>query len=71
VAVRLNQYDGRVGFAVEDDGCGFDVAGTPPGSGLTNLADRVAAVGGTLRIDSWPGEGTRITGDLPASPPQT
>jgi signal transduction histidine kinase len=68
VAVKLTQYDGRVGFAVEDDGAGFDTVSTERGAGLTNLADRVAAVGGTLRIDSSPGRGTRIAGDLPAAP---
>jgi signal transduction histidine kinase len=40
------------------------------GSGLTNLADRVAAVGGTLRIDSSPGAGTRVTGHVPARSPE-
>ena len=35
-------------FIVEDDGVGFDPATAARGAGLTNLADRVAAVGGTL-----------------------
>jgi signal transduction histidine kinase len=68
VLVKLTQYDGHVAFAVEDDGTGFDPSSVPAGAGLTNLADRVAAVGGTLRIDSEPGNGTRIAGELPASP---
>jgi signal transduction histidine kinase len=37
------------------------------GDGLTNLADRVAALGGTLEIDAGPGRGTRITGTSPVS----
>jgi hypothetical protein len=36
-------------------------------TGLTNLADRVAAVGGTLDIDARLGRGTRVIGELPAS----
>jgi signal transduction histidine kinase len=68
VVVELSQYDGRVCFIVEDDGVGFDLASTPRGAGLTNLADRVEAVGGTLRIDARPGRGTRISGELPAAP---
>ena len=68
VTVRLAQDDGRVRFSVEDDGIGFDPAAVPRGAGLTNLGDRVAAVGGELRIDSRRGGGTRIAGDLPAAP---
>jgi signal transduction histidine kinase len=33
------------------------------------MADRLAAVGGTLRIDSVPGAGTTISGALPVSEP--
>ena len=57
---------GSVSFTVEDDGAGFDPATAERGAGLTNLADRVAAVGGTLEIDARPGRGTRITGEIPA-----
>jgi signal transduction histidine kinase len=66
--VRLRQADGRVAFSVEDDGAGFDLGDVARGAGLTNLADRVAAVGGTLEIDARPGRGTRITGEIPARP---
>jgi signal transduction histidine kinase len=66
VTVRLDEGDGRVTFAVEDDGAGFDPAAVTEGAGLTNIADRVAAAGGTLHIDATPGRGTRITGELPA-----
>jgi signal transduction histidine kinase len=68
VTIRLAQDDGRVRFSVEDDGVGFDPATTAKGAGLTNLGDRAAAVGGALRVDSSPGRGTRIEGDLPAAP---
>jgi signal transduction histidine kinase len=65
VAVRLGEDDGRVTFSVEDDGAGFDPAAVKRGAGLTHLADRVAAAGGTLRIDARPGHGARISGVLP------
>jgi signal transduction histidine kinase len=55
-----------VTFSVDDDGAGFDPATAEQSAGLTNLAGRVAAVGGTLTIDSHPGRVTLITGDLPA-----
>ena len=50
---------------VSDDGAG----GADPlsGSGLQGLADRVGAVGGTFRIESPPGRGTRVTAHIPVS----
>jgi signal transduction histidine kinase len=43
------------------------VGGADPvrGSGLTGLADRVAALGGTIAISSPPGEGTSLHVELP------
>jgi hypothetical protein len=61
----VSEADGRVSFSVEDDGAGFDPGDVEPGAGLTNLTDRVAAVGGTLQIDGGPGRGARITGEIP------
>jgi signal transduction histidine kinase len=65
--VSLRETGGRVSFSVEDDGAGFDPSVEQSGAGLTNLADRVAAVGGTLEIDAAPGRGTRISGEIPAA----
>lgn len=36
------------------------------GHGLTNIADRVAALGGTLTVDTAAGAGTRHTGHIPS-----
>jgi signal transduction histidine kinase len=47
-------------------GAGFDPATVVDGAGLSNIADRVAAAGGTVRIDSAPGLGTRVDARLPA-----
>jgi signal transduction histidine kinase len=52
-------------FRVCDTGCGFDPNGTPSGAGLRNMHDRIAAVGGTLAIDSRPTHGTRLHGRVP------
>lgn len=51
---------------VADDGVG-GVAGAAAGSGLTGLADRVAAFDGTLSIESPPGEGTSILVRIPVT----
>jgi signal transduction histidine kinase len=65
--VRLREGRMAVYFSVEDDGEGFDPASVRPGNGLTSLRDRLAAVGGTMRVESSPGQGTRITGRIPVS----
>ena len=48
-----------------DDGRGGAAADLAGGSGLAGLTDRVAAVGGTLTIESPPASGTRLTAELP------
>ena len=54
--------NGALRFAVRDDGIGFAVADIGSGQGLTNMRDRLAAVGGELTIESTPGEGTSVLG---------
>jgi hypothetical protein len=46
--VRLWQEDGRLLLAVTDDGGGFDTTQTGYGTGLEGMADRLAALGGSL-----------------------
>ena len=57
---------GSLTVMVEDNGVGG--AELVPGRGLTGLQDRVAAVGGTLTVDSPSGAGTRVRADVPVSP---
>ena len=66
VRIELRSSDGTLSFAVTDDGRGFDPATTPRGSGLTNMADRLAALGGSIELRSSPGVGTTVEGRLPA-----
>jgi signal transduction histidine kinase len=67
--VRLTEDGSELRFEVEDDGRGFDVATVRRGTGLTNLADRLDALGGRLHIDSRVGEGCRLRGSLPVLAP--
>jgi signal transduction histidine kinase len=61
--VTIRKRPGRLVVEVSDDGVGG--ARPEAGSGLRGLADRVASVGGVLRVDSPPGYGTRLEADLP------
>ena len=54
-------------FTVADDGRGFDPASAARGSGLQGMADRIEAIGGTLEVDSAPGQGTTVTGRAPVT----
>src|SRR5690349_16713124 len=65
--IRLRRTSDNVTFEVEDSGRGFDPARVERGEGLTNLADRLAVMRGRLAIDSRPGMGTRIFGEIPIS----
>jgi NarL family two-component system sensor histidine kinase LiaS len=65
LAVSLTRQDGHVELAVCDAGDGFDPAGPHAGSGLTNIRDRVAELGGTVDIDSAPGRGATLTVRVP------
>src|SRR5439155_2152278 len=65
VRVKLGIEDGELTFEVSDDGRGFDSATTPLGSGLQNMADRLAALGGTVEVQSQPGAGTTVRGRIP------
>jgi signal transduction histidine kinase len=62
--VDLCSADGALTFEVTDDGAGFDPDQTPRGSGLTNMADRLAALGGEVEVQSTPGRGTTVKGRL-------
>lgn len=62
--VRVRSDDGTVEIEVRDDGSGFDPA-LGPGRGLLGMRERVETLGGTIGIDSRPGEGTTISATLP------
>ena len=63
--VRIETAPGCLLVIVSDDGRGGAAPEPASGSGLAGLADRVAAVGGTLEVVSPAGAGTRLTAELP------
>ena len=66
IRIRLRREGDELVLTVEDDGTGFDVAGSSSGSGLANMRDRMEALDGTLRVESS-ALGTRIRACLPAT----
>jgi len=63
--IRLSEKEDALLFEVVDDGPGLDPARTTLGAGLTNMRDRIEAIGGDLRIESTLGRGTRVVGTIP------
>ena len=64
--VNVERRDGHVDVEVGDDGVGGAHMGS--GSGLQGLRDRIAALNGTLDIDSRLGTGTVVRARLPIQP---
>ncbi len=67
--VHLWEDNGNVCFEVRDRGTGFDPAAVETGSGLTNMQDRVDAIGGRLTVSSAGGQGTAVEGSAPVAAP--
>jgi signal transduction histidine kinase len=57
--ITAHSDDRTLTLTISDTGRGFDPATI--GSGLTNMTDRLSAIGGDLVIDTAPGRGTRVT----------
>jgi signal transduction histidine kinase len=65
VTISLARDDGRLSFAVTDDGIGFDPEASHPGTGLQGIADRLDALRGRFEVVSRPGSGTTVSGSVP------
>ena len=63
VSLSAQRRNGSLVICVADDGVGGAAPGN--GTGLSGLRDRVGAHGGTLRIESERGAGTRLIAELP------
>ena len=66
ITLQARRGEESVLFAVQDDGIGFDcstIGGR--GHGLANMQARAATVGGTVKVASAPGKGTRVVLSLP------
>jgi signal transduction histidine kinase len=56
----------QITLDISDDGVGFDARNDFPGHlGLRSMRERATRLGGTLRVQTAPGRGTRIWARLP------
>lgn len=67
--IHMRLREDRLVAQVEDDGRGFEPDDVSPGRmdrlGLIGMEERAALVDGTVRVDSSPGEGTRVRLEIP------
>ena len=69
VSVRVDRLNGAgcLTLAVADDGVGFDPGAVPVGHyGLLGMREQAELIGAELRVDSAPGQGTRVSVSVPA-----
>jgi len=67
VSVCLSRRQRSIVLEVSDAGRGFEVAAPQQGLGLASMRERAGSVGGTLKITSAPGTGTKVRLTLPAA----
>jgi signal transduction histidine kinase len=65
IRIRVESDGGRLTFSVADDGRGFDRRAVTAGSGLANLDLRLRSLGGDVVIETAPGSGTTVRGQVP------
>jgi chemotaxis family two-component system sensor kinase Cph1 len=66
VSIVVAQKDEVVVAVIEDDGAGFDSGQPRPGGlGLVGMRERVALLGGRLRVEAAPGRGTTLAAEIP------
>jgi signal transduction histidine kinase len=67
--ILLDDRDGRLSFRIVDDGRGFDPAEVVHGLGLTNMGDRIDALGGDLIVEAGVDGGVTVLGSIPVNEP--
>jgi signal transduction histidine kinase len=65
VSISIQAGNGFISIVVEDDGKGFDVNQKRKGIGISNMMDRVESFNGEVAINSFPGNGCKISFKIP------
>ena len=68
VGLTISYMENEVALDVRDDGVGFDPAVPDRGFGLVAMRQRIAALSGTLQVESEPGGGTAVSACVPTVP---
>ena len=73
VVVRVERVNDQARFTIEDDGCGFDPQAIVSDAhlGLTIMRARAERSGGTLKVESAKGVGTKVMAMFPLGSGQT
>jgi signal transduction histidine kinase len=65
--IEINDTPTAVELSVRDDGAGFDPTTGTAGFGLLGMRERVELLHGAVRIESSPGNGTKVTASFPTA----
>ena len=65
VSIVLRRAQGAITAVIEDDGRGFDPSASGKGMGLVGMRERLALIGGKLKIESRSGGGTTLVAVVP------
>jgi len=65
ISVFVTRTEKAAVLVVEDNGTGFEPGRTTDGLGLTGMRERVALVGGRLKVEAGSGSGTTIAAEIP------
>ena len=69
MSITFDATDHHIRLSIADDGAGFDVSTAKRKAGIAHwglltMQERAVSVGGTLRLDSSPGQGTRVVVEI-------
>jgi signal transduction histidine kinase len=65
VIISINKSDGFITLLIQDNGKGFDITKQAKGIGLINILNRAEIFGGSMHIDTKPGNGVRLEVKVP------
>jgi signal transduction histidine kinase len=66
IEIQISEVENQIALCVRDDGKGFDAASARRGRwGMSTMRERAEAAGGSLKVESAPGQGTRVIAAVP------
>jgi signal transduction histidine kinase len=68
VELEVREVAGEIWVTLRDDGAGFDAGSPTAGRGLTGMRERIEPLGGSIEVESQPGEGTKVSARVPLQP---